>query len=323
MSDTTARVLRLLGLLQQRPVWTGPELAERLGVTDRSVRRDVERLRGLGYPVNATQGVGGGYQLGAGMALPPLLLDDEEAIATAVSLRLAAGGTVAGASEAAVRTLTKLDQVLPARLRAEVRAVHDAITTLEGGRIEVDADALLVLARSARDHHRVELTYAAAGPTSTGPAVRRVEPYQLVATGRRWYLLAFDLDRDDWRTLRLDRMSDVRAMTFRFAPRAAPDAATYVQRSVTVSPYRYEARVLVHAPAAEVRERITPATGSVEAVDDETCRVVAGGHSLEALAWHFGSLGHAFTIESPDELREAAAEFGTRVAAAAGVASGT
>src|SRR5215213_11174083 len=145
---TTERVLRLLGLLQQRPVWSGPELADRLGVTTRSIRRDVERLRSLGYPVNATQGVGGGYQLGAGMALPPLLLDDEEAIATAVSLRLAAGGTVAGASEAALRTLAKLDQVMPPRLRAEVRALQDAITTLEGGRVEVDADALMVLARA-------------------------------------------------------------------------------------------------------------------------------------------------------------------------------
>ena len=314
MGDTTERVLRLLALLQQRPVWTGPELADRLGVTTRSVRRDVERLRALGYPVNATQGVGGGYQLGAGMALPPLLLDDEEAIATAVSLRLAAGGTVAGASEAAVRTLAKLDQVLPARLRAEVRAVHDAITTLEGGRVEVDADALLALARSARDRLRVELTYTAAGGE---PAVRRVEPYQLVATGRRWYLLAFDLDRDDWRTLRLDRMADVRATTFRFPAREAPDAAAYVQRSVTVSPYRHEARVLVHASAAAVRERIPPTVGTVEPLDDGTCRVVAGGNSLEALAWHFGSLGHTFTVEAPEELREATAAFGARLVAAA------
>jgi len=314
MGDTTERVLRLLALLQQRPVWTGPELADRLGVTTRSVRRDVERLRALGYPVNATQGVGGGYQLGAGMALPPLLLDDEEAIATAVSLRLAAGGTVAGASEAAVRTLAKLDQVLPARLRAEVRAVHDAITTLEGGRVEVDADALLALARASRDRLRVELTYTAAGGEA---AVRRVEPYQLVATGRRWYLLAFDLDRDDWRTLRLDRMADVRATTFRFPAREAPDAAAYVQRSVTVSPYQHEARVLVHAPAATVRERIPPTVGTVEAVDRGTCRVVAGGNSLEGLAWHFGSLGHAFTVEAPEELRAATAAFGARLVAAA------
>ena len=318
MGDTTERVLRLLALLQQRPVWTGPELADRLEVTTRSVRRDVERLRALGYPVNATQGVGGGYQLGAGMALPPLLLDDEEAIATAVSLRLAAGGTVAGASEAAVRTLAKLDQVLPARLRAEVRAVHDAITTLEGGRVEVDADALLALARAARDRLRVELTYTAAGGE---PTVRRVQPYQLVATGRRWYLLAFDLDRDDWRTLRLDRMADVRATTFRFPAREAPDAAAYVQRSVTVSPYQHEARVLVHAPAEAVRERIPPTVGTVEPVDDTTCRVVAGGNSLEALAWHFGSLGHAFSVEAPEELREATAAFGARLVAAA-VAAG-
>jgi predicted DNA-binding transcriptional regulator YafY len=312
--DPTERVLRLLGLLQQRPVWTGPELAERLGVTTRSVRRDVERLRALGYPVNATQGVGGGYQLGSGRALPPLLLDDEEAIATAVSLRLAAGGTVAGASEAAVRTLAKLDQVLPARLRSEVRAVHDAITTLEGGRVEVDADALLVLARAARDRLRVGLGYR---PAERPPTQRRVEPYQLVATGRRWYLLAFDLDRDDWRTFRLDRVSEVRATTFRFRPREAPDVASYVQRSVTVSPYQHEARVLVHAPAEVVRERVPPTVGSVERVDDATCRVVAGANSLEALAWHFGALGHPFTVEAPAELRAVVAGLGARLVASA------
>jgi predicted DNA-binding transcriptional regulator YafY len=291
-------------------VWTGPELAERLDVTTRSVRRDVERLRALGYPVHATQGVGGGYRLGAGKALPPLLLDDDEAIATAVSLRLAAGGTVAGASEAAVRTLAKLDQVLPARLRSEVRALHDAITILEGGRVEVDADALLVLARAARDHVRVDLTYLA---PDRPPAERRVEPYSLVATGRRWYLLAFVPDRDDWRTLRLDRMRDVRATTWRFPVREAPDPAAYVQRAVTVSPYPHQARVLVHAPAAVVREQVTPASGSVEEVDANTCRVVAGAASPEALLWHFGTLGHAFTIEGPEELREAAAVFGNRL----------
>ena len=219
-TGTTERVLRLLGLLQQRPVWTGTELAERLGVTTRSIRRDVERLRSLGYPVNATQGVGGGYQLGAGKALPPLLLDDEEAIATAVSLRLAAGGTVAGASEAAVRTLAKLDQVLPARLRAEVRALHDAIVTLEGGRIEVDADALLALARACRDTVRVEFGYAGRGDGTRASAGS--SPYQLVATGRRWYLMAFDLERDDWRSFRLDRMSAVRAHHVAVPPSRAP-----------------------------------------------------------------------------------------------------
>ena len=149
----------------------------------------------------------------------------------------------------------------------------------------------------ARDHVRVELTYTAAEAVL---AVRRVEPYQLVATGRRWYLLAFDLDRDDWRTFRLDRMTRGPRDHVPVRPREAPDAAAYVQRSVTVSPYVHEARVLVHAPAEAVRERITPASGSVEPVDDHTCRVVAGGNSLEALLWHFGTLGHAFTVESPD-----------------------
>ncbi len=151
MGDTTERVLRLLSLLQQRPVWTGPELAERLGVTTRSIRRDVERLRGLGYPVHAAQGVGGGYQLGRGKDLPPLLLDDDEAVAIAVSLRLAAGGTVTGASEAALSTLAKLDQVMPPRLRSEVKAIHDSTVTLSTAQDLVDGDVLLTLARACRD----------------------------------------------------------------------------------------------------------------------------------------------------------------------------
>jgi predicted DNA-binding transcriptional regulator YafY len=311
---TTERVLRLLGLLQQRPVWTGPELADRLGVTTRSIRRDVERLRSLGYPVNATQGVGGGYQLGAGRALPPLLLDDEEAIATAVSLRLAAGGTVAGASEAAVRTLAKLDQVLPARLRAEVRALHDAIVTLEGGRIEVDADALLSLARACRDTVRVEFGYTG---RDQRPGERRVEPYQLVATGRRWYLLAFDLDRDDWRSFRLDRMSGLRATTWRFRRREHPDPAAYVQRAVTVAGYRYRARVRVHASVDEVRRATTEATATVEPDGDATCLLLTGSDSLYALALHLGLLGWDFEVLDPPELKEALATLGTRFTSAA------
>jgi predicted DNA-binding transcriptional regulator YafY len=311
---TTERVLRLLGLLQQRPVWTGPELADRLGVTTRSIRRDVERLRSLGYPVNATQGVGGGYQLGAGRALPPLLLDDEEAIATAVSLRLAAGGTVAGASEAAVRTLAKLDQVLPARLRAEVRALHDAIVTLEGGRIEVDADALLSLARACRDTVRVEFGYAG---RDQRPGERRVEPYQLVATGRRWYLLAFDLDRDDWRSFRLDRMSGLRATTWRFRRREHPDPAAYVQRAVTVAGYRYRARVRVHASVDEVRRATSASTVTVEPFDDASCLLLTGSDSLYALALHLGLLGWDFEVLEPPELKQALATLGTRLTRAA------
>ncbi len=313
MADTTQRVLNLLNLLQSRPVWSGPELAERLGVTTRSIRRDVERLRTLGYPVLATQGVGGGYQLGRGKALPPLLLDDEEAIATAVSLRLAAGGTVAGASEAAVRTLAKLDQVLPARLRAEVRALHDAISTLDGARIEIDADALLVLARACRDTVRTEFDYLARDRT---PSSRRVEPYQLVATGRRWYLMAFDLDREDWRTFRLDRITDPRPTTWRFTRREHPDPVAHVQQAVSSSPYQHRARVLLHAPLAVARERVYPTSGVLEAVDADTCLLLSGADHLHALALHIGLLGLDFEVLEPPELQAAVSDLARRFSAA-------
>ena len=204
MSETTSRVLQLLGLLQSRRVWTGEELSERLGVTTRSVRRDVERLRDLGYPVQASKGHGGGYQLGAGAALPPLLLDPDEAVAMAVCLRLAAGGSVAGVGESALRALSKLDQVMPARLRSQVAAVHDATVTLPSNYSDspVEPEVLMTLARACRDREHVSAGYVSRAGDATQ---RRLEPYQLVTTGRRWYLLAYDRDRQDWRSLRLDR----------------------------------------------------------------------------------------------------------------------
>lgn len=316
-TGTTQRVLRLLALLQQRPVWTGPELAGRLGVTTRSVRRDVDRLRDLGYPVNAAPGRGGGYRLGAGKALPPLLLDDEEAIATAVSLRLAAGGTVTGASEAAVRTLAKLDQVLPGRLRAEVRALQGAIATLDGGRVEVDADALLVLARACRDRLRVEFGYA----DRTGSAsVRRAEPYRLVATGRRWYLVAYDLDRADWRTFRLDRLHDARATTFRYRPRDHPDPVALVQRSISVAPYPHRVRILLHADAATVRGRVPATVAVVEPAEEGRCVLSAGGADPAFVLLHVALLGFAFEVLEPEEVRGLAAELGRRLVAAGAVA---
>jgi len=312
---TTERVLRLLTLLQRRPVWTGPELAAELGVTDRTVRRDAERLRALGYPVNATQGVGGGYQLGAGQALPPLLLDDEEAIATAVSLRLAAGGTVAGASEAALRTLAKLDQVMPPRLRAEVRALQDATATLTGGGVAVDGEVLMTLARSCRDAVRVRFAYADRDGEATS---RTVEPVQLVATGRRWYLMAWDVDRDDWRTFRLDRMTATVATTWRFRPREHPDPAAYVQGSVVAAPYRHAARVRVHAPPDRVREQVSPGVGSVEDDADGWSLLVVGGDDLDWLTAHLARLPFDLEILEPPELREAARRMAVRLAALAG-----
>ena len=312
---TTERVLRLLALLQRQPSWTAAELAAELGVTDRSVRRDVERLRAVGYPVHAAAGVGGGYQLGAGTRLPPLLLDDEEAIATAVSLRLAAGGTVAGAGEAALRTLAKLDQVMPPRLRAEVRAVHGATETLVAPGAEIDAELLVTLARACRDAVRVRFRYAS---RDGGERERTAEPVRMVATSRRWYLMAWDTDRGDWRTFRLDRMREVTATTWRFRAREHPDPAAYVQRSVTEGPYRYLARVRVHATPGQVRELVPPQVGRVEDDRDGWCVLVAGGDDLDWLALHIARLGFQAEVQEPPELREAAAHLAQRLAAMAG-----
>ncbi len=315
VEGTTERVLRMLALLQRRPSWTAADLAAELGVTDRSVRRDVERLRALGYPVRATAGVGGGYQLGAGSRLPPLLLDDEEAIATAVSLRMASGGTVAGAGEAALRALAKLDQVMPPRLGAEVRAVHGATETLVGPGVEIDAELLVTLARACRDAVRVRFAYAARDGEERE---RTVEPVRMVATNRRWYLMAWDVDRDGWRTFRLDRMREVVATTWRFRPREHPDPVAYVQRSVTEAPYRYLARVRLRARPDEVRQLVPPQVGRVEDDRDGWCVLVAGGVDLDWLAMHIARLGFDAEILDPPELREAATRLARRIAALAG-----
>lgn len=315
MERTTERVLRLLELLQRRPSWTAGELAAELGVTDRSVRRDVERLRALGYPVHATAGVGGGYRLGAGTRLPPLLLDDAEAIATVVSLRMATGGTVAGAGEAALRALTKLDQVMPPRLRAEVRAVHGATETLVGPGAEIDAELLVTLARACRDSVRVRFRYAGRNGEDRE---RTVEPVRMVAAGRRWYLMAWDVDRDDWRTFRLDRMREVVATTWHFRGREYPDPVAYVRRSVTEAPYRYLARVRVHARPHQVRELVPPQVGRVEDDTDGWCVLVVGGEDLDWLAVHVARLGFDAEVLEPPELRETAATLARRLAAMAG-----
>lgn len=313
----TARLLELLGLLQSRPVWPGPELAQRLGVTERSVRRDVERLRELGYPVEASKGIGGGYRLGAGRALPPLLLDAEEAVAVAVCLRLAAGGTVAGVGEAALRTLTKLDQVLPGALRAQVSAVHDATVTLESRVTAVDPEVLLVLARASRDRLRVRFSYVDHGGAASE---RTAEPYRMVTTGRRWYLLAYDVERADWRTFRLDRMRDVVATTWVFPPREAPDAREFVARAVTQAPYRHLAKVRFEAPADVVAAHVPASAGVIEPLDDSTCLLTAGADHLDHLAVHLASVGVEFTVQEPSELRAVLASLADRLgrAAAAG-----
>ncbi|MGK8523861.1 helix-turn-helix transcriptional regulator [Nocardia asteroides] len=307
---TTERVLTLLGLLQQRQVWTGPELADRLRVDPRTIRRDVERLRTLGYPVHASQGVGGGYRLGAGQELPPLLFDDEEAIVTAVSLLVGAGGAVVGSGDAALRALAKLDRVLPARLRHEVRALSGSVESFGGGRAPVDSAALMTLARACRDQVEVGFGY----PSGSALGRRRVEPYRLVASDRRWYLLAYDLDRDDWRSFRVDRMLEVTTRTWRFHPRPAPDAATYVHEGVASRVYPHRARFLVHASAEEVRAQIPASAAFVRPCGSERCEVLSGADdSLDMVLVHVLMLGHEFRILDPPELARRSRELAGRL----------
>ncbi|MFH8516655.1 helix-turn-helix transcriptional regulator [Streptomyces gelaticus] len=317
--DTTERVLTLLGLLQQRQTWTGPELADRLGVTTRTVRRDVERLRTIGYPVHAGQGVGGGYRLGPGQNLPPLLLDDQEAIATAVSLLVGAGGAVTGAGDAALRALTKLDQVLPTRLRHEVRALSGSVESFGTGHTPVDPEVLMTLARACRDEVETCFNY----PSGSEVRPRRAEPYRLVASDRRWYLLAYDLDRDDWRTFRADRMTEVSARTWHFRPRPTPDAATYVQEGVASRVYPHRARFLVHASADTVRAQIPASAAVVRHRGSERCEVLSGAAGLDAVLMHVLLLGHDFEILDPPELGSRCRALAERLLAAGTTVSPT
>ena len=310
MLETSARLLRLLSLLQARPDRTGPELAERLGVTTRTVRNDVERLRGLGYPVHASPGVGGGYRLGAGAALPPLLLDDEEAVAVVVGLRTAANGTVTGIEETSVRALTKLEQVLPSRLRHRIRAVHTATVGIPAGGPTVDAGVLTAIAGACRDQQRLRFDYR---DHDGSASVRTTEPHRLAHHRGRWYLVAWDVDQEDWRTFRADRIAPRSPTGPRFAPRDPPggDVATWLLRGVGTATWRYRARVRVHAPAAPVAARLPPAV-LVEAVDDGTCIVNVGSDTPRMLAVWLGMLDADFEVDGPSELVEQLAALADR-----------
>ncbi|MDX2646123.1 WYL domain-containing protein [Streptomyces sp. PA03-1a] len=293
-----ARMLRLLSLLQSRRTWSGAELAGRLGVTGRTVRRDVDRLRELGYPVHGTTGTAGGYRLASGRDLPPLLLDDDEAVAIAVGLRTAAaGGGVAGIEETSVRALAKLEQVLPARLRARVAAVGAASVRVPVGQPlpEADPDALAVLAAACRDHEVVTFDYR--GRAAAAPERRRAEPHSLATAYGRWYVIAYDTDRAGWRVFRLDRLTGPAPVHRRFTPRDLPggpgaDPAAYLAATLTAAPYRFTAAATVGAPAAEVLARLpAPLPGRVTPLDEGRCRVTFGAdspdlitHDLVALA---------------------------------------
>lgn len=301
MLETSARLLRLLSLFQARRYWSGAELTERLEVTSRTLRRDVDRLRSLGYPVNSTSGTAGGYQLGAGATLPPLLLDDEEAVAVAVGLRTAASGTVAGMEEASVRALSKLRQVLPSRLRRRVTALHSFILPLGNTGPTVDAEMLAVIAGACRDSEKLQFKYKSREGADSS---RDVEPHRLVHTGRRWYLAAWDLDRDNWRTFRVDRIEPPIKTGQRFVPRKPPDGdfAAYVARSVSYAPQPYQARITLYASLKTATERLPPDVGELEALDDQSCVLRTGHCSLDTLSVYLAMIGLDFKVHEPPEL---------------------
>lgn len=311
--DTSVRLLRLLSLLQARGFWSGAELAERLEVTPRTLRRDVDRLRSLGYPVRSSSGVAGGYQLGAGASLPPLLLDDDEAIAVALALRTAAAGTIVGMEEVAVRTLAKLDQVLPARLRQRVNGLHDAIVPLYFAKARVEPRLLSTLAGASRNLERASFRY---GDREGRVAERTTEPHGLVYAGWCWYLAAWDEARGDWRTFRVDRIHGDVTLGSRFAPREVPygDVAAYVSNSVASRPYPFRARVIFHAPRSRIAERVPPLAGHLEAIDDHRCVLETGSHSLDMLALHIAAVGEDFEISEPPELVDTMRRLAERLA---------
>jgi predicted DNA-binding transcriptional regulator YafY len=321
-------MLRLLSLLQTHRYWPGGQLAERLQVSARTLRRDVDRLRELGYPVQAQRGVEGGYQLAAGAALPPLVVDDDEAVALVVGLQTAAQGDVAGIAESSVRALAKVMQVLPDRLRRRAEALGAMTVPATWGssapdgaapdtaRPRVDPGVLTGIALACRDGERLRFRYVAASGQDTA---RHVEPHRLVSLGRRWYLVAYDLDRHDWRSFRLDRLAAPQGTGARFRARELPaaDAAAFVRAGIGNVLPTYEVEAVVEASATAVRERI----GQWAAVDDDgagRCRVRMTTDSLDWPTMALGSTGAAFQVLSPPELLDQVRDWGQRFSQAGG-----
>jgi len=313
MASTSTRTLRLLSLLQARRYWPGPELAGRLQVSPRTLRRDIDRLRELGYPIQAQRGVAGGYQLAAGAALPPLLVEDEEAVALVIGLQAAARSAVEGIAESSVRALAKVVQVMPARLRRRVEALGAMTVPASWGsaaQASVDPGTLTTVAIACRDSERLRFSYTAADGQHTS---RHVEPHRLVLLGRRWYLVGYDLGRHDWRSFRLDRLTAPRGTGTRFRPRTLPaaDAAAFVRAGVDSVITAYDVEVLIQAPAAAVRQRIG-LWAAVEDIDATSCRVRMTADSLDWPVMALGAVGAGFQVVSPPELLDRVRDWGRR-----------
>jgi predicted DNA-binding transcriptional regulator YafY len=303
MSQTSSRLLELLSLLQGRRDWPGNELADRLEVSGRTIRRDIDRLRGLGYPVDSLTGPAGGYSLRAGTAMPPLLLDDEEAMAIAIGLRTATRASVTGIEEPAVRALVKLEQVLPAHLRRRLGALSAATFTLPVDGPTVDPQYLTAIAAARRDYECVRFSYRSRDGTDSR---REVEPHALVNRGRRWYLVAWDRRREDWRTFRIDRLVKPAPTGVRFTPRKLPakDAAAFVQQHITGRPNRFDARVTLLASAEEMKTKVPAYWGPFAPIDEHTCEYTTGDDNLGWLALRIAMLGVDFEVHEPPELIE-------------------
>jgi predicted DNA-binding transcriptional regulator YafY len=316
--STSTRLLRLLTLLQSRRSWTGPELVDRLEVTSRTLRRDMDRLRRLGYPVQSTTGVAGGYRFGSGSELPPLLLDDEEALVVSLSLRTAAAGNVVGMEEVALRALTKLEQVLPARLRRRLSALNAAIVPLTGRGPAVDARALTTIAAACRDHLQLRFGYQGHDGRSSH---RDLEPAGLVHTGARWYLVAWDLVRADWRTFRVDRIASKVTTGATFFPRPPPEGglAAFVARGLSAPAHPVKGRVLFHAPIADMAKWIPAWVGTLESAGAEVCVLHTGSQSVQELVAWMAVIGVDFEIQEPRGAAEPLRQLAARALRAANV----
>lgn len=318
MTDTPARLLNLLSLLQTPREWPGSELADRLAVSPRTIRRDIDRLRDLGYPVEASRGSVGGYRLVAGTAMPPLLLDDEEAVAIAVGLRAGAGHAIEGVDEASVRALAKLEQVLPSRLRHRVSTLQNATVPLaRGDGSTIDPQTLTVMASAVTGRERLRFAYRAGDGAETR---RQVEPYRLVSTGWRWYLVAYDLEREAWRTFRVDRVSEPFATGARFTPRELPagDAAEFLSASMARRQPELAVDVSFAAPAEFVSPRLPGRIGPLEPEGEDGCRLRGVlRDSVEWVALRLALVDCEFTVHEPPQLVAYLQDLGARLIRAA------